>query len=299
MTEIIMKKWKKEEEESQLLEGIYEEKKSILNGFNVALMGASGTGKTHSIGTLVDTGLEVFYLSLENGLESLIGYYTDKGMEIPENLHWHRVEPKKASFTAALSNANKILTMDQKTLASTSDVYKKEYDQWIKIIKSLQNFHDDRTDKDYGAVDEWDTSRILVIDGLTGLSKAAMHLVIGGKAMRSQSDWGIAQGQVDTLLTMLTEDCPCHFVLIAHIDREMDEVLGGVKFMMSSLGKALYPKLPVMFSDIILTVRDGTNWYWDTLNSQADIKTRNLPMISKGKPDFHQIVDKWKSRNQS
>lgn len=286
-------------EEKPLLEEIYEGKKSVLAGFNVALMGASGTGKTHSIGTLVDSGLEVFYLSLENGLESLLGYYTDKGLDIPENLHWHRVEPKKASFTAALANANKILTMDQKTLASTSDVYKKEYDQWIKIIKSLQNFKDDRTGKEFGAVDEWGTDRALVIDGLTGLSKAAIHLVIGGKAMRSQSDWGIAQGQVDTLLTMLTEDCPCHFVLIAHIDRELDEVLGGIKFMMSSLGKALYPKLPVMFSDIILTVRDGTNWYWDTLNSQADIKTRNLPMTSKGKPDFKLIVDKWMSRNKT
>lgn len=272
---------------------------STLSGVNIVLMGPSGTGKTHSIGTLVDTGLEVFYLALENGLESLLGYYTDRNLPIPDNLHWHRVESKKASFAAALANANKVLTMDQKTLASTTDVYKKDYDQWIKIIKALQNFKDDRTQKEYGAVDSWDTDKVLVIDGLTGLSKAAIHLVIGGKAMRSQSDWGIAQGQVDTLLTMLTEDCKCHFVLISHVDREVDEVLGGIKFMMSSLGKALYPKLPIMFSDIILTVRDGANWYWDTLNSQADIKTRNLPMVSKGKPDFKQIYDKWMSRNKS
>lgn len=271
---------------------------SVLEGFNVVLMGASGTGKTHSIGTLVDSGIEVFYLALENGLETLLGYYTDRNLPIPENLHWHRVESKKAGFGAMLANANKVLTMDQKTLAGSSDVYKKEYDQWIKIIKCLQNFHDDRTGKDYGAVDGWGTDKALVIDGLTGISKAAMHLVIGGKAMRSQSDWGLAQGQVEVLLTMLTEDCPCHFILIAHIDREIDEVLGGVKFMMSSLGKALYPKLPIMFSDIILTVREGKSWYWDTLNSQADIKTRNLPMVSKGNADFKQIVDKWKSRNK-
>ena len=272
---------------------------SVLAGFNVVLMGPSGTGKTHAIGTLVDSGLEVFYLALENGLETLLGYYTDRNLPIPDNLHWHRVAAKKAGFGAMLANANKVLTMDQKTLASSSDVYKKDQDQWIKIIKCLQNFKDDRTGKEFGAVDEWGTDKVLVIDGLSGVSKAAMHLVIGGKAMRSQSDWGLAQGQVETLLTQLSEDCKCHFVLISHIDREVDEVLGGIKFMMSSLGKALYPKLPIMFSDIILTVRDGKNWYWDTLNSQADIKTRNLPMESKGSPDFKRIVDKWRSRNKS
>lgn len=269
-----------------------------LEGFNVALMGPSGTGKTRSIGTLVDVpGLEVFYIAMENGLESLLGYFKDAGREIPDNLYWHRVAPKKANFGTTLTNAKKVLTMDQKTLASTTDVYKKDYDQWIRLIECLQNFKDDRTGRTFGAVDEWDTSRVVVIDGLTGMAKAAMHLVIGGKAMRNQGDWGIAQGQLEGLLTQLAEDCRCHFVLIAHVDREIDEVLGGVKLMMASLGKALYPKLPVMFSDTILATRDGASWYWDTLNSQADIKTRNLPMESKGRPDFKRIYDKWDSRN--
>lgn len=35
-----------------------------LPGVNVLLMGPSGTGKTYSIGTLVDMGVEVFYLHL-------------------------------------------------------------------------------------------------------------------------------------------------------------------------------------------------------------------------------------------
>ena len=52
---------------------------TALPGVNVMLMGPAGTGKTHSIGTLADAGLEVFYLGLESGLESLYGYYTDKG----------------------------------------------------------------------------------------------------------------------------------------------------------------------------------------------------------------------------
>jgi DNA replication protein DnaC len=62
-------------------------KKSALPGVNVLLMGPAGTGKTHSIGTLVDAGVEVFYLGLEPGLESLLGFWTDKGKEVPANLH--------------------------------------------------------------------------------------------------------------------------------------------------------------------------------------------------------------------
>ena len=46
-------------------------------GVNVLLMGPSGTGKTHSIGTLVDTGLQTHYLAFEAGVESLLGYWTD------------------------------------------------------------------------------------------------------------------------------------------------------------------------------------------------------------------------------
>lgn len=271
--------------------------KQTLEGFNVVIMGAAGTGKTHSIGTLVDTGLEVFYLALENGLESLLGYYTDRNLPIPDNLHWHRVASKKASFRAFLDVAKKINVLDQKTLASSVDVNKKEYDGFLKIIESLNNFVDDRTGKEYGGVDSWDTNRVLVIDGLSGINRTAMQLVVGGKAMKSQPDWGIAQNQVETLIVMLCEEVSCHFVLLAHVEREVDQISGGVKLMISTLGQKLAPKLPSLFTDIILTVRDGTNWYWDTVNPQADTKTRSLPMTSKNPQNFKAIYDMWKSRN--
>lgn len=268
-----------------------------LQGTNTVLMGASGVGKTHSIGTLVDTGIEVFYLSLENGLESLKGYYADKGKTIPSNLHWHRIKAKSASFDSLKDMAKKINTLDLKSLSNLSDPKRKNYDQMLSIYSALNDFTDDRTGISYGDVSTWGTDRALVIDGLSGINNAAMSLVVGAKPMKSIADWGIAQNQVYGLLSMLVDDCPCHFVLIAHITREVDEVLGGVKLMMSTLGKALAPTLPALFSDVILCTRDGTNWYWDTTNSQADVKTRNLPLSGKNRPDFKQIIDKWKARS--
>ena len=69
-----------------------------LAGVNVALMGPTGTGKTHAIGALVETGLEVFYIGMEAGLESLIGYFADRDKPIPDNLHWKTIEGPAIGF---------------------------------------------------------------------------------------------------------------------------------------------------------------------------------------------------------
>lgn len=275
-------------EVSSMMEGI--------TGFNDVIMGPAGTGKTYSVGTLVETGLDVFYLSMESGLESLLGYFKDKGKPIPENLHWHKVAPAKASFDEMISAAEKINTMSLDVLAKAVDMNKSKYNQFILMLKALNNFHCDRTNQDFGAVNTWGVDRVLVIDGLTGICGAAMSLVIGGKAVRNQSDWGIAQDQVEKLLRMLCDNCNCHFVLIAHVEREVDQVLGGVKLMASSLGQKLSPKIPSMFSDVLLAVREGNNYYWDTLSAQADVKTRNLTYGSKLTPDFKSIYNTWKKR---
>ena len=269
---------------------------SKLPGVNVLLMGPSGTGKTHSIGTLVETGVEVFYLGLEAGLESLLGYFTDAGKEIPSNLHWHQLDAPKASFTELLDSARKINTMALDSLAKMSDPNRSKHNQFLTLLEALNDFPDDRTKGNFGCVDTWTPSRALVIDGMAGLARAAMSLVIGGKPVRNVSDWGIAQDQVEKLVRMWTDNCRCHFILIAHVERETDAVLGGVKIMVSTLGKALAPKLPAMFSDVILTVREGSRFTWDTGSALADVKTRNLPISQSLPPDFGAIIEKWKSR---
>lgn len=269
---------------------------STLPGVNTLLMGPAGTGKTHAIGTLVDSGVEVFYLALEPGLESLLGYYTDAGKPIPTNLHWHTLKAPTASFSDMLDNATKINTLSLDSLAKMADPNRSRHNQFIDLLTALNNFPDDRSGEKFGAVNSWTPSRALVIDGLAGLNRAAMSLVIGGKAVKNQSDWGIAQDQLEKLLRMLCDNCPCHFVLLAHIERETDQVLGGVKLMVSTLGRALAPKLPPMFSDVILTVREGTKWSWDTGNSQADVKARNIPFASGQTPSFAPMLAKWKAR---
>lgn len=270
--------------------------KSALPGTNVLLMGPAGTGKTHAIGTLVEAGLEVFYLGLEPGLESLLGYFTDKGKPIPPNLHWHQLDAPKASFLDMIDSAKKINTMGLETLAKMVDPKKSNHDQFIKLLECLNNFKDDRTGESFGAVDTWGPDRALAMDGMAGLCRASMSLVVGGKPVKNQSDWGIAMDNVERILRMLTDNCRCHFVLIAHVERETDAVLGGVKITLSALGSKLSPKITPMFSDVILAVREGAKFSWDTGSAMADVKTRNLA-IAQGLPSsFGPVIQKWRSR---
>lgn len=270
--------------------------KSELPGVNVMVEGPTGRGKTTSLGTMVDAGIETFVLFTENGLETTLGYWKDRGKEVPPNLHWHILPPFKESWKTMIEGAEKVNTIALDQWAKMTDPNRGSYSRFVDLLKLLANFEDQRTGQKFGAVDTWGTGRCLAIDSLTGLSYFAMSLVIGGKPVKSLPEWGAAQDQLERLLRQLCDGCRCHFVLTAHIEREVDLVQGGTKMMASTLGKALAPKLPPMFSDVILAVRDGTKFSWDTADANADLKARNLPIASGLVQDFGVIIAKWKSR---
>ena len=208
------------------------------------LLGSSGSGKTYSIRTLLDAGLEVFVLFTEPGMEVLAD--TD-----PEQLHWHYIPPASPDFEAMIDSAQKINRMNLKMLSDMSDINKSKYTEFIQILTSLSNFTCDRTGKSYGSADSWGPERVLVVDSLTGLSISAMNLVTGSKPVKSMADWGISMDMLERLITKLCVDTKCHFVMIAHLERETDEVTGGSTLMASTLGRKLAPKLPRFFSEVI------------------------------------------------
>lgn len=123
-----------------------------------------------------------------------------------------------------------------------------------------------------------------------------MSAVVGGKFDKDQKDWGLAQNILEGTIRRLCDNCRCHFILLGHVEREADPLGGSSKITISTLGAKLAPKIPPMFSDVILSVRLGKEFYWDTENALADLKTRNLPIAAKNPPDFGKIIEKWKSR---
>ena len=270
--------------------------RSSLPGVNVLIEGPTGTGKTTSLKTLADAGLELFCLFTESGLESLTGAWTDHGKEIPPNVHWHVLKQASTDFGVLADAAQKVNTLDMAALAKMSDNQRSKHNQFVDLLRALTDFEDQRTGKKFGPVDSWGTGRVLAIDGLTGINPIALSLVVGGKPVKSQADWGIAQDQIEKLIRKLCDGCRCHTVLTAHVEREVDQVFGGVKLTVATLGKALAPKIPPMFSDVILSYREGKKFLWSTDNSQADLKTRNLPIQSGLEQNFGAIVQRWMSR---
>jgi hypothetical protein len=269
----------------------------VLSGFNVILMGPSGTGKTHAIGTLVETGLETFYIPLESGAESLVGYWTDRGESVPQNLHLHALQQPQSSFLDIAEAAKRTNSLPHDAVMKMVDSRRGKYDGYLKLLTALHGFTDQRTGQVFEPADQWGTDRAIVLDGLTGLNDYAMQLVIGGRAERTQTDWGVAQAYVMSLIKKLTDGCRCHFILIAHVEREVDVVQGGVKLMVSTLGKAIAPIIPSKFSDVVLTRKEVDKFSWSTAEATADVKNRNLPLASKMEPSFGPLYAKWLSRS--
>ena len=261
-------------------------------GINVMLCGASGSGKTHAIRTLVEAGLEVFVLFTEPGMEVLA--------DVPSNkLHWKYVAPVSVDFKDMISSAEKINQLSFEALTKLPDINKRKYTEFIDVLNTLCDFKCERTGQSFGAVDSWDASRVLVLDSLTGLSLMAMNLVTGSKPVKSMADWGVAIANLESLLTKLCVDTKCHFVLTAHLERETDELTGGTSLMASTLGRKLAPKLPRYFSDVIHAVRRADKFAWSTASSNVDLKARNLPIADNLPPSFVPLVTSWRKAHTS
>jgi hypothetical protein len=272
-------------------------------GVNVLIMGPTGTGKTWSLGTIADwrpekkpdTFLDLHYFAFEAGKESLVGYWTDQGKPLPSNVFFHTVKTASAGWTEMAESAKAVNTLSYELLKKSTDPNRNKYDQFEQFLRNFIVTKDD-TGTNHGSVDSWGTNKVIAIDGLTGLGNSALAAVIGGKADRDQKDWGLAQNMVEGALRRLCDACRCHFILLGHVEREPDPLGGPAKITVSTLGKALAPKIPPMFSDVALAKRVKTTWTWDTEDPGADLKARNLPIHGGIPQNFGIILNKWISR---
>lgn len=269
-------------------------------GPNILLEGPAGTGKTHSLGTLVEwaakQNIMVNVLFTENGLETLLGYWLDKDKEIPKNLHWKVAQVKPLSLASLMDAADKVGKLSYEAITKMVDNKRGENNAFHTILGACNNFVSDRTGEAFGSPEAWGNDKIFVIDSLSELSNACFRMVIGNKPTASQPDYGVAQNNLLNFLRLCTQGINCTFVLIAHVSRETDEMTGTVKLMTKAIGKALSGEIPQLFSDVIYCVREGNNFYWDTAAMNVDTKTRNLPIAGKQSPSFIPLMDKWAKR---
>ena len=269
-------------------------------GPKILLMGPGGTGKTHSLGTLCDWAAAhnktMFVLGLDQGLEALFGYYTDRGLEIPQCLHWKWQITKPLELKQLISAADSVGKFSYEAITKMTDARRSENNAFMKILETCSKPVSDRDGKEFPPLDTWDSSMIFAVDGLTELSNAAMKMVIGNKPTAAPPDYGVAQNNLMNFLRLCAQGSRYTFILIAHVSRQKNELTGAENTMVSTVGTAISPQIPPMFSDVIFTVREGEKFFWDTAAYGVDTKTRSLGYRSKIDPNFSQIMDVWLKR---
>jgi|SRR5687768_4567268 len=261
-------------------------------GSKTLLMGDAGTGKTHVLRTLIEAGLEVFAIFTEPGMEVVADIPSDK-------LHWNYISPSTVSWETMIDSAKKINTLDFKTLTSLPHINKGQHKEFMDLLVAMSNYVDKRTGKEYGPVDNFDQSQVLWIDSLSGINNMAMNLVAGSKPMKSPADYGVAMDNLENFIEKVCNDLKCHVVVVGHIEKETDELTGGISTMISTIGKKLAPKIPKLFSDVIHTKRVDTKFYWSTVTPNTVLKARNLPWADNMQPSFVPLIQNWRRKNET
>jgi hypothetical protein len=260
-----------------------------LPGPNVLLLGESGDGKTHSIRTLSQAGITPYVIFMEQGMETL-------GDMPAGTYHYRYIKPASSNWAQMLSVAKAVNQMSFDSLLKMTDGSKTQYAGFMDLITTMNQFKCDCCGKQWGDVAKWKTDRAVVFDGLTGLCTLAGQLYLGMKPAWSQSDWGVPQKQVLNLLRALTGDLQCLFVLISHLEREVNENAGGTVLTVKALGRALAPDIPPMFSDVIKCDRMGNKFSWSTAAGNCVTKSRNLPLLTGQEPSFVPLIEGWKKK---
>lgn len=266
------------------------------------LLGAPGSGKTDSLATLIEAGLELFVIITEpDGLTSLLDSCARRKLSI-DKLHWATVIPAAAGWSAMNDMVNIIGTTGYEGIQNIkSGVGKAETRKpATKLLWTLGNFVDERTGNSYGDTTTWGPDRALVIDSTSGIALIAMDLTIGYKPAAHQGEWGVAMNFMEKLIIKMSGDRNCFFGMTAHIEKELNEINGVQQIMASVLGRKLAPKLPRFFSEVPLAKRTILNgvpsFVWSTVEIGADLKSRTLAVSASLPPTFVPVVKAYHER---
>ena len=261
--------------------------KSPIPGPKVILIGDSGTGKTHAIRTLLDAGITPFIIFTEPGME-VLGDALDK-------CKWRYIPTKTSSWTGLNSVLSSINRLDFDGLTKLRDANKSKYTGLLDVVAQCNNFID-QDGVEHGDVMEFGADRALVIDSFTAMGDMARQLQVGGKPLMSPGEYQVAQNSLKFIYEKLVKECHCSVVMLAHIAREQDELTGGTTLMIKTIGKALAPEVPIYWSDVIQTIRQGDKFSWSTAGTNITVKARNLPIKAGQEPSFAPLFAMWKQR---
>lgn len=273
----------------------------VLPAPKILMIGPQGTGKTYSANMLARHDIECFNLFTEQGADTLTSdsFPPDVRAMLGKSIHTHFVPPGDNTFDEMIKQAENISIMSFQQICEAPAVNRKKENEFVKILRALNNYKCEITGKEYGAVDSWGPDKALILDGLSGLNEAVMRAVRGTKPTASPGEWGIGMNQEEMLISKLTNACKCWVIIISHPEREKNELTGGTKIYPAMLGTKLGPKIGRLFGEVIETKRIGSQYFWSTMSDTVDTKNRSLPLGDKITPDWKPIVEGFRRMQQA
>ena len=199
-------------------------------------VGVSGTGKTGSLASLVKAGYRLRVLDFDNGVSPLLSFVKRDCPDLYDNVDVIQCRDKLKADPlkgAAVSGAAKAYTDGIKYMTKWDD----------ESIPAT-----------------WGPDTIFVLDSLTMFGRAAFRWAQGmDPTCKDPRQWyNSAQQSIITVLDLLTSpEFNSHVLVLTHVDLvEMPD--GTTHGYASSLGKALGPKIPAVFNNMILAESKGT-----------------------------------------
>lgn len=265
---------------------------------NIVELGPIGTGKTYAVRTLLaeypdgfgkihkGAGLNVHLLACEPGWEA-----TNGDLTCEMGFHVHQVLPANPDWDVSLRWLVKISNMSAEEIKKMPipASIRTGYHQFMDLYKACIKFECVRCGKDFGSVDDWGEDIALVADGLTGISKMAIHFTVGPKPTLTWPEVDAAQHHVEGFINKCVS-LRCTFLLIAHWAREPGQVEGGTNITVHTIGQKLASRLLLdTFDEIILAERNGNTYTWNLADERVDQKARRLEYKAGLRPDFSQI----------
>jgi hypothetical protein len=285
---------------------------------SIILEGEMGTGKTDTIQTLLCdatsnptarifnfkgpsmSGIEkVVLLTAEAGFEDVLGHIP------PSKLAWKYIPVTEGTFDGLIYMAKLINTQKPEAIQAMGGINRHLYPQFDQILGTCNNFVDDRTGDNLGAVFKFPQNWCLWLESISALTEIVKNCAVGDKPYYELRDYQTVQNATKKFLHHLVFSTQCLFVATAHLERETNESNGMSELMISTFGRKLAPIIPRFFSDVIVTDRiDPTGiigtvkpeFTWATVKQGVRTKTRNLPWTTKTTPDFRPLLENFRKR---
>jgi len=222
------------------------------------LIGPPGAGKTGACASLASAGYKLRFADMDNGLDVLVNLLTDPTSKYTkgsiENVDYETLTDPMKTVGGKLVPSK--ATVWQRFLNLMDDWSPKTTAEWVNKKPPNSN-----NTSQLGPITSWGSNDILIVDGLTRMSRAALNLVL---AMNNrlgqqphQSDYFTAQEMVESFLAKIYDDSvKCNVIVICHI-AYIGEDNGPQQGYPASIGKALSPKIGSYFNSCLMAKTSG------------------------------------------